>query len=305
MFSVARLCPRRRPAPALRPPARDPAAGDLRIRWLGTAGVVLRTPGTTLLVDPFVSRPSLLEALARPLVPDLESIRAHVPARVDGIACGHGHYDHLLDAPMIAQLTGATLAGSRAVCNVGRAARLPADRLVEIAPSGGAWRVGDFEVRFVRSRHGLLAGRVPHPGDIVAPPRLPARWFEYRLGDPFGILVRGAGVTVYHNGSANLVDEELRGLQADVLLLTLALSDATPRYVERLVGLLSPKVVVPIHWDSFFSPLEDGVRRLPWIDVDAFAAEVRAVAPDATIVEPDYDRELIVPAEDPRGAGVA
>ena len=88
-------------------------------------------------------------------------------------------------------------------------------------------------------------------------------------------------------------------------LLTLALSDAAPRYVERLVGLLSPKVVVPIHWDSFFSPLEDGVRRLPWIDVDAFAAEGRAVAPDATIVEPDYDHELVVPAGDPRGAGVA
>jgi len=97
-----------RPA-ALRPtPSAFPSQYGIRIRWLGTAGFVIESGTTTLLIDPFLTRPSLPRLFAVPLVPDELAVRARVPERVDAVLCGHSHFDHLLDAPLIASITGAS-----------------------------------------------------------------------------------------------------------------------------------------------------------------------------------------------------
>src|SRR6185369_9951761 len=105
------------------------------------------------------------------------------PKKVDAILCGHSHFDHLLDAPRIAMKTGAKLVGSATTCAFARAAGVSESQLVEIAPSGGRTTVGDIEVRFVPSKHGRIAlGRVPFPGEVRSPPRLPARVWHYKMG---------------------------------------------------------------------------------------------------------------------------
>ncbi|MBN1770292.1 MAG: MBL fold metallo-hydrolase [Deltaproteobacteria bacterium] len=300
-----RVFPRWRPRPELRPTVRDAAGAALVLRWLGTAGFVVEAGGTTLLIDPFLSRPSLPRVARAPLVPDENGLRAHLPSRVDAILCSHGHYDHLLDAPRIARWTGAPLVGSASVCHVGRAEGLPEAQLVEVPPGGLRRRFGGIEVRFVPSLHGrILFGRVPHAGTLAAPPRLPVRWYEYLDGGVFGLLLEAGGTTVYHNGSADLIDAELRDVRADVALVGLAGRFATPRYLERLMGLLAPRAVVPTHHDAFFAPLGRGVHLLPGIDLDGFVSEVRRFAPAAVVVVPDFEEPIVVPAGDARGAAL-
>ena len=292
-----RLFPRWRPRPELRPRSRSDAGARVRIRWLGTAGHVIESARTTLLIDPFLTRPSL-GRLWRPLCPDAAAIRARLPARVDAIVCGHSHFDHLLDAPTIARLTGARLVGSRTTCNFARAGGVPEAQLVEVPPDGGAVRVGELTIRLVPSRHGrIVLHRVPFPGEVTAPPPLPAPAWRYRMGGAYGVLVEADGLRVYHNGSADLVDAALAGLRADVLLVGLAGRRATPDYLARLCGALAPRLIVPTHHDAFFAPLDGGVHLLPGIDLDGFVAEARARAPEAAVVTPDYDEPLAVPAE--------
>jgi L-ascorbate metabolism protein UlaG (beta-lactamase superfamily) len=303
---VSWLFPRWRPRPELRPRTRSTDGARLRIRWLGTAGHVIETATTTVLVDPFLTRPPLTRLLGR-LRPDENAIAARLPARVDAVLCGHSHYDHLLDAPTIARTTGARLCGSASTCAFGRAAGVPEAQLQLVPPEGARFTVGDVDVRYVPSRHGrIFLGRVPFPGDAHEPVTLPARAWHYRMGGAFGILMRAHNITVYHNGSADLVDAELAtvdGARADVLLVGLAGRRATPRYLERLFYALAPKVVVPTHHDSFFAPLDGGVRLLPGIDLDGFASEARALAPAAQVITPDYDEWLAVP-DDARGAAL-
>lgn len=303
MTVYERLFPRFRPKRELRPLGRmDDAA--VHIRWLGTAGHVVEAGGTTVLLDPFVSRQGLSRLrIVRPLVPDDIAIARHVPAKVDAVVCGHSHYDHIADAPRIALLRGAKLVGSRSTCAWGRSEGLREDQLVEIPASGGVTTVGSIEIRFVPSRHGrALLGRVPAPGEVREPPRGPQRLWHYKMGGAFGVLLRAPGVTVYHNGSADLVDAELEGERADVLLAGLAGRAGTPDYVKRLVSALRPSLVVPTHHDAFFAPLERGLHLLPGIDVEGFASEVFRHAPRTAVVTPDYDERLCVPAGDARGA---
>lgn len=297
--------PRWRPRAELRPTTRSAAGAAVRIRWLGTAGHVIETATTTLLVDPFLSRPSL-GRLAGPIAPDEAAVRARLPARVDAVLCGHSHFDHLLDAPFIARATGAKLAGSGTTCMFARAGGVPEAQLVAVPPTGHRFTVGDVTIRFVPSLHGrLLFGRVPFPGEVGAPPPLPARMWHYRMGGAFGILVDAGGVRIYHNGSANLVDAELAGARADVLLVGLAGRKGTRDYLARLCDALAPQLIIPTHHDAFFAPLDDGVRLLPGIDLDGFVADARAHAPAATVVTPAYDEALAVPADARAAAFVA
>jgi L-ascorbate metabolism protein UlaG (beta-lactamase superfamily) len=112
-------------------------------------------------------------------------------------------------------------------------------------------------------------------------------------------------VTIYHNGSADLLDAELEGERADVLLACLAGRRGTENYVGRLVGALDPKLVVPTHHDAFFAPLERGLHLLPGIDVEGFVSEVFTRAPHASVITPDYEEPICVPPDDARGSVLA
>ncbi len=303
MSLYERLFPRFRPKRELRP--RGSGAGwGVRLSWLGTAGFVVETKETTLLIDPFLTRTPLRRIAAR-IEPDELAIERHVPKKVDAILCGHSHYDHIADAPRIAKLTKAKLAGSETTCAWGRAEGLAEKDLVQVPPNGAIVRFGDVEVRFVPSRHGRIAfGRVPFPGEVKTPPRRPGRIWHYRMGGAFGLLLRTPAGTIYHNGSADLVDAELDGESADVLLACLAGRKSTQNYTARLISALSPKLVIPTHHDAFFAPLERGLHLLPGVDVEGFVSEVFQRG-RAAVITPDYLEPICVPPDDARGAVLA
>lgn len=292
-FSLQRFLPRHRPPASLHP--RGDAGDGLRIRWLGTAGHVVQTATTTVLIDPFLSRPGLLKTGFGRLRPHTERWGSWLPDSVDAIACGHSHYDHVMDAPEIARRTGCLLLGSPTTMAFARAHGVAETQLCEIPPEGATHRVGDVDVRFVPSLHGrILAGRVPFAGEVRTPPRLPARVFHYRMGGAFGIHLTTPWGRVYHNGSADLVDAELEGLEAEVMLVGLAGRQATPRYLPRLMHALRPQVVVPTHHDAFFAPLELGVRLLPSVDLPGFVREVGSIDHRAYVRLPTYESTLVV-----------
>jgi L-ascorbate metabolism protein UlaG (beta-lactamase superfamily) len=300
-----RIFPRWQPRRELRPTTSSADGAALRIRWLGTAGHVIETATTTLLIDPFLTRPSLAQLTGR-IAPDEMAIRARLPAHVDAVLVGHSHFDHLLDAPFIASTTGAVLAGSGTTAAFARASGVAESKLVIVPPSGRTFTVGDATIRFVPSLHGrIVFGHVPFAGEVTSAPTLPARAWHYRMGGAFGILVEAGGVRVYHNGSADLIDAELDGARADVLLVGLAGRKGTRDYLRRLCDALAPKLIVPTHHDAFFAPLDGGLHLLPGIDLDGFVAEMRAHTSSTTVVTPAYDEPLAVPTDARAAAFVA
>ena len=240
----------------------------VRVRWLGTAGFEIEHDGWVVLVDPYLTRASLARCLFGPLSPDLEQIRRHI-ARVDAIVCSHSHFDHVLDVPSIARMTGAKVFGSRSALNLCRAANVREAQLVDVqseAASGPVRAdVGPFELTFVPSAHSpLFLGRVPFPGDISDCDQVPLRAEAYRCGAVFNSWLRVAGRTLYHVGSANL-DDAARppAREVDLALLCTAGWTTTERFVPRMLESVSPGAVLLSHWDNFFRPLERGASPLP------------------------------------------
>jgi L-ascorbate metabolism protein UlaG (beta-lactamase superfamily) len=99
----------------------------------------------------------------------------------------------------------------------------------------------------------------------------------------YGIRIEVAGISLYHQGSADLNDAELRDGPVDVFLAGVAGRSVTPHYWERILPKLDPRIVVPTHYDNFFSPLgrpQDFVRR---VNLGEVPEEVRRVAGDAQV----------------------
>jgi L-ascorbate metabolism protein UlaG (beta-lactamase superfamily) len=297
--------------PRYRPQARYHTQGSasgaaIRIQWLGIAGYAIDIAGTVILIDPYFSRPGFRALASTRLDPKLDEIARFLPPKVDAVVCGHSHFDHAADAPFIAKRTGALLIGSRSTCNWGRSAGLPESQLCEMPGGGAEVRVGEVTVRMVASKHGrAVLGRIPLQGSVEQTPIGPGRFWHYRMGGAFGVLLKSSVGSIYHNGSADLVDHELDGERADVLLACLAGRKGTERYLGRLVDALHPGLIVPSHYDAFFAPIDAGLHLLPNLDVDGLMREAHTLAPQATLLTPDYLETVAFGANDARSALIA
>lgn len=265
----------------------DAQARPVRVRWLGTAGFAIEHDGRTLLVDPYVTRASLARCLIAPLLPDARAIAMHVP-RADAIVLGHTHFDHALDAPLIARRTGAQVFGSRSAARLCRAQGVPADKVEDVQGEPGQTpverEVGPFRLRFVPSAHsGLVLGRVPFAGEIVDCSDVPMRAEAYKCGAVFGVEIRVAGRTLYHMGSAELVDASVDVRHVDLLLMCVAGWNTGHDVPERVARRLDPGAVLLSHWDDFLRPLADRVRPLPAMQLPRLVERLGRAAPGVRI----------------------
>lgn len=268
----------------------------LALEWLGVSGYRMTYEGTSLFVDPYLSRvPLRALLLRRRALPDAAQLERWVDdagaGAVAGVLVGHTHFDHAVDAPALARRFGAPAYGSASLAALMRLHGL-GELAVEVEPYR-RYELGPFVVSFTPSAHSklILGRRVPFDGELSCDHLHGLTPGAYRCGQVWGIRIEVAGVSFYHQGSANLVDEALRDEPVDVFLAGVAGRAVTPRYWERVLPRLDPRVVVPTHYDDFFKPLGAPLSFVSRVRLEAVPEEVRAVSRDAALAAlPRVDR---------------
>jgi L-ascorbate metabolism protein UlaG (beta-lactamase superfamily) len=284
-------------------------SGFATFEWLGTSGWRVRTPTTTLLVDPYLSRFDTGLAAGNfdpttPLTLDTAAIDTALGApgsaegAVDAVLVTHTHWDHFADVPHIAATRAAMAFTTLSGYYLGQSMGLPA-RQAAVVKGGEELHVGDAVVRVVRSLHsrtrtgGLLfpgvRDKVPHPPSTIA---------DLPEGDTLGFVIRspeGRGVLLL--GASDYDDQALRALDVDTVALPVPSSDVTAGYVERLIRALEkPRTVVLVHWDDFERPLvnpplaDDRTRAR----MRALAAEIRRHSPRTRVLTPTYLTPMVL-----------
>lgn len=256
--------------------------GGLDISWLGTAGFALTCEGTTVLIDPFVTRRGLRSTLtSRSLQSDPVLVDRYLPS-ADAVLLGHCHFDHAVDVPALAA-AGATVYGSASAHHLIGLSGF-ADRAVEVEPHR-PYEVGPFTVRFVPSLHSkLLAGlAVPADGELTCDSLDRLGSNAYRCGQVWGIHIEVAGATLYHQGSANLIEDEYRYGPVDVFLCGIAGRYATRNFTTRALRTFRPTRVVAHHHDDFFRPLDAQMGFSFNVNLSGFVEDVHRIDPDLAI----------------------
>lgn len=249
------------------------ASGAVTVRFTGTSTLLFSDGETAWLVDGWFTRVSPLRLAFGKIAPDQEAISYGLAANeIDQLAAVipvHSHYDHAMDSAEVAKRTGALLMGSESTANIGRGWNLPESR-IRVFDNWQPVQIGDFTITPIESRHfqfpqAQMRERALQNPQIKQPLVPPVGAFDYRLGKAYILHVvhpKGSFAVV---GSAGYVDDALRDLRADVVFLGVGglgsqTSSYRDAYWRETVGMLQPKRVVPIHFDSLTAPIKGPFR---------------------------------------------
>ncbi|MCH9680515.1 MAG: MBL fold metallo-hydrolase [Deltaproteobacteria bacterium] len=259
----------------LRPYANTSPPGPtetVRLTWLGTAGIAIDDGKSMVLLDPFVSRAPLRRVLSRrPVEVDHQAVarwwerlapggREHV-----AVVVTHAHYDHSMDAPAFAQISGGQLYGSAVLVAQAHAGGFDPGRIHEVTGSD-AIEVGGFRFTIFDSEHG--GRRVFFPGEHPENFSIPAAARDYKPGPVLTVLVEHGSRRVLHHASAGWAPGMYDGVgPVDLVLLGAAghADNQTDRYLAAVPLAVEARHVAPIHYDNFFGRLDPRPAALPGV----------------------------------------
>ncbi|HEY0821089.1 MAG TPA: hypothetical protein VGD46_20045 [Rhizobacter sp.] len=272
----------RRPSLAPYQPLTLPASTDataLHVRFAGVTTLVFDDGETAWMTDGFFSRPPVLRTLFGTIGPDAgrvdEGLRRLNVKKLAAVVPLHSHYDHAMDAPLVAQRTGALLIGGTSTLQIGRGAGL-AEAQMRAVKGGDTVQLGKFSLRFIASRHSPTPySSGEHQAHLAEPLVPPAHVFRWPEGDVWSLVVSHAsGRSFLVQGSAGIVPGALAGVRAETVFLgtgTLGKKDEAYRraYWAETVKLVGARRVLPVHWDDFTLPLDQPLQATPYL-IDDF-----------------------------------
>ena len=254
------------------PPAPIAESGENAVTatWFGCTTLLFDDGETQILVDGFISRPTVVDhLLRRPVENDIATINYFMNEyrvrRLAAIIPLHSHFDHAMDVGAIANRSSASILGSESSAQIGRGAGVPEDQIVVIG-DGTEYRFGQFTVRFLETEHAPIGwrGSVPFAGEITEPLETPAPVSAWREGGSYAVVIAHPAGTALVQSTAGIAS--LEELNVDVAFLGVGmLSGLSAAYAERFwqasVTSTGADVVIPIHFDDFTRPF--GTTVLP------------------------------------------
>jgi L-ascorbate metabolism protein UlaG (beta-lactamase superfamily) len=194
---------------------------------------------------------ALWKVLTRRLSPDNRLLKKYVHY-ADAILVSLCHYDHMLDVPEIANMTGARVYGSPNTTHLAALMGVPRSKCCTVLP-GDRFSLGRIEVMAFRGEHTRIFGRRYAEGDLGKNLSPPLRAYDYRADMCLSYAICANGLTVRHWNSIRTDDAP----PADVLFVGLYREH---RYYAELASRVRTRILIPIHWDDMFRPLESEIK---------------------------------------------
>ncbi len=243
--------------------------GKVKVTYFGTSTLLFEDENDQIIIDGFFTRSSVGKVAFGKVSCDTQLVKEKVQKysinKLKAIFVCHSHYDHSMDAPYLAKLTGATIYGSHSTLNVARGYGINENQLKEFSPND-IYSFGDFKVKVLASLHtppfrflGFTNDNHKNP-NIEKPLKQPAKFQAYKEGGTFDFYFENQNIKWMVKASTNFIPNLLKDYSLNYFFLaTATLGKMKPnfqeKYYEETVLATKPKYIIPIHWDNFMKPL--------------------------------------------------
>ncbi|MCZ4241076.1 MBL fold metallo-hydrolase [Alteromonas macleodii] len=220
---------------------------SLKITYFGVSTLLFDDGENQILVDGFFTRPSLENLLTFGIELD-ESHRGQIGAVIDeynmdgllAVIAAHSHHDHAMDAPLIAEITGADLVGSDSTCKLALGLQTVQRKCYETFNKrilkNEPLKYGNFTLNLLQTDHttlpSLVASALGVNKPISADFHYPARLWDYAEGGSYSIHIRHPSGSLVVRANSALGTEELENIEADWLFMSEARLTSQPNSQE-------------------------------------------------------------------------
>jgi len=244
----------------------------LKVTFFGTTTMLFDDGVDQILFDAHFTRPSLYYFFTgKPVSTNTDLcdklIKHHKINRLKAIFVSHAHHDHAMDAPYIANRCSAKIYGSNSVRNIAIGGKVKESN-IEVFEDGSCYTIGKYKISVIKALHSVPTKVFDNIGEEITEPLVqPATFWDYKEGGSYDFFVEHEGQKILLHPSFNYIEGKLDGIEADVVFLGVAgIANAKKEIVEKFfdenVIKTKANLVIPVHWDNFFSPLDKPIQEI-------------------------------------------
>lgn len=274
----------------------------VEFRWLSVASVVLDDGETKILFDPMFTRAGLRHwFLLSPLKSDealvKEVLQENDLSKLSAVFASHSHYDHVIDAPTVAKLTGATFyvdENSEIIARAHKEQKIKTTRFQNLEKI----QIGQFSIRLIKRNHSPI--RVIHADWLAGPvpKNFNFSFYDYHVGDTwFYLIEHPSGKILLDQGSEPFISElKPFAEKVDVVIQGIANRSSDEAILSGYTEALKAKTFIPVHFDNFFFGFypHEKTSFLPGVRMESLIGKMREKYSDVTVVTPEYGKKILI-----------
>jgi L-ascorbate metabolism protein UlaG (beta-lactamase superfamily) len=276
------------------------ARAKVQVRWFTVASIVLEDEETKIFFDPMFTRAGIKHWLNLSNLRSDEQlittvIKDNKLEKVDALFASHSHFDHVIDAPIIAKLTGGTFyvdGSSERIARAYKDPKIKTQRIENLKPI----KIGKFTITPILRTHShiralgitYLHGPVPENFNFgFYDYHMGETWFYY-VEHPSGTILVDQGSEPFLNSIQSFTNK------VDVVIQGVANRATDEAIINGYIDLLKPSIFIPTHFDNFVFGFDPGseVSYLPGVRLDVLLEKMKKAHPDKKILYPKYAEKI-------------
>lgn len=245
----------------------------LDIKWHGTTCLEISDGKSKILIDPFVTRPSLFQIIRKKEIKsDLKIVQSRFKKESGNlIIVSHTHYDHVLDINNLLTLwSDSTVYGPVNLTQI-----INQKHKLVLARDKKEIKHGDFIIKSHPVTHAPLVLNYDFAKEkMTAPLPKKATAFDYKAVENFIYEIIHPKMKILFHPAAN--DSKIKlAYRPDIMFLGGQKGDRKA-ILGSLLPRVKPKLIKPFHHDNFFKPLSEGLEVMPMTGYEDFIKEIKS-----------------------------
>lgn len=243
------------------------SVAGLEVKWYGTTCLTISDGTETLLVDPYITKPSVWDLLWNRLATSDEALVKKTLGKdlekVKGILISHTHFDHVVDLGSVLKIKkDVPVFGPKNTRPLLKRMEVEKAKLSLVSESKEIV-LGNFKITPYKIEHSALPIGINYArGKVDEKDQGPLRWHDFKSQESFSYLIKHAeGTILFHPTAEGRTYSNLKSVDGLIVGIT---SRNLEQLKKTVINPIKAKVLIPVHNDYLLGKVDEPIEKMPF-----------------------------------------